>query len=243
MSIRREHPTKQILPRQRESLVNGLKSFPPGTIPSFDLVPSYKSKVTIAKLTTNFTASLFYENDQADEALGKPERVIFHWSAGRYNQAWDGYHYNIGFNDKTKTAVVMRCLGLNQKGKHLWGRNGGSVGISLLAMANGFPVTEEQMQAAARLAAEYCAWRHIDPRAKEIVPQMMSDSRASRIWATGKQITMPVVTDHARYANEDGYGRWRNDIGTKFSPIYNELLKIYDGLKAGREKFQFQAIL
>lgn len=241
MSIKEEHPTR-VEHEPNEISLLGLKANKED-IACFDLAPSYKRKVTSAKLTGTFTASLHYENDQADQDLGKPSRLIYHWSAGTYTQAWDGYHYGIGFDTKTKKAVVLRFLTIDQKGKHLWGRNGGSVGVSFLAMADKHPVTKEQVLAAARLGAELCAWRQIDPRAKETVPQMTCDKSASNIWTTGKQIVMPTVTDHTSYAKQDGYGAWRIDIGDKFVPVYHELLAIYDALKAGKDTFQFKNIL
>lgn len=210
---------------------------------SFDAVPAYKSGTRVVKLDSNFSIELFVENDQRNEDLGKPARVIYHWTAGSYKQVWDGYHYCIAFDAATKNAYAVRCLGKDEKGKHLWGRNTSSVGISLCAMASGAPVTQQQLELAAQLGAEYCAWNQIDPRKKETVPEKTCDKSASNMRNTGSTIQMPVITDHATYAKEDNYGAWRQDIGNYLAVVNKRLLQIYDELKAGKRSFELLDII
>jgi hypothetical protein len=245
--LKLEHPTwYEVTECEAPGLLLAPVVHPTTTQPiAYDLTGHYAARHTSVKLSNTLTLQLCYENDQKDGDPGTSKRIIFHWSAGNYNQCWDGYQFGVVYDAKTGQAYAVRFLKGNQKGKHLWARNTGSIGISFMAMASGQPVTKAQLMVGARLAAEYCAWHRIDPRATETIDQMACDQpNANSIWKTGKMIQMKVVSDHASYAQQDGYGRFRVDVGTgNMNGIMTELLRIYDALKAGHEKFMMLDII
>ena len=88
-----------------------------------------KSNVVINKKTYYITP----ENEQKEQAMNDLEGVVLHWTAGTHSEFFDGYHFNVGFIDNE--VVVLKTLGFNQKGKHLWGRNSGMVGVTLCALS------------------------------------------------------------------------------------------------------------
>lgn len=195
------------------------------------------------------------ENGQKNDPLGTPQGVILHWSAGTYTQCFNAYHFNIVYNPETKHASVVRTLNWKMKGQHLWGRNTGMVGISFCAMADAnppasmsapahfgsHPVTDAQVEAAAVLVAEICAWKHLDPSGTITVPQkrISGDSLIN----TGSTIQAPVVTDHRFYAQHDGYAADRWDIERYMAQVYTKANQYYKELKAHTRQFQFEPLL
>ena len=101
------------------------------------------------------------------------------------------------------------------------------------AYSGAFPVTPEMIEASAVLGAEICAWKRIDPRGYY--------KKASPF--TGIMQTIPNVADHSRYAQLDGYGADRWDVGNYFVQTNKRLLQHYDALKAGTVQFRFKALM
>jgi hypothetical protein len=87
-------------------------------------------------------------------------------------------------------GTVKQTLSIKEKGAHTWKRNTGNVGISMCAMAPGFPVKDVQIEACAKLVAELC-----------------------QIYGLS---ILKDVYDHAYWARKDFYFPDRWDIGDKF---------------------------
>lgn len=145
------------------------------------------------------------EHAGSGDPLGKPERITMHWSAGSYTQTFDHYHFSILGDGK-----VVQTLPITVKGSHCWKRNSGNIGVSWCAMADGFPVTKAQREAAAILIAELCGVYGIDPDKD--------------------------VQDHAYWAKIDGYFPDRWDVGSEMGPLRKRIKEVRAELKAGTRK-------
>lgn len=185
----------------------------------------------------------YFENTQKQEPMGQPKGIVLHWGANnRFNWA-DGYHFNIC--DFSGEIVVVQSLKLTEKGSHVWGRNSGLIGISMSCMATSklFP-TDGQQETTSILIAEFCAWKSLDINGEILLPEKKYYPKPDRLIDTGKMIKFPVVTDHAEYAQKDGYFPARWDIGKFKTPVIIRAKQIYSELKNGKgRKFQFLEIL
>lgn len=65
--------------------------------------------------------------EMAKEAKGKKNKIILHWSAGRYNQCFADYHINIAGNG----AMYASTNDLAAYKEHCWKNNRLTIGISL----------------------------------------------------------------------------------------------------------------
>jgi hypothetical protein len=191
---------------------------------------------------------LILANGQKSFPLKTPEAVVFHWTAGSHVQMWDDYHFNIVFDANTKEAKVVQTLNWAQLGQHLWGRNTGTVAITFSAMSRAtsnnfgaFPVTPQQVEAAAILAAEICAWKRINPHEVYQVPDKTIVRGA--LVNTGGFNTVPRVSDHAFYASLDGYASERWDVGPYMGQLTKLVQKYYDELKAKKREFMFKELM
>lgn len=209
-----------------------------------------KSSISVDK----FNVFLFDHNDQVKDPCVRPNGIVFHWTAGTYNQSYDGYHYTVVFDTATGRAHVVKNLNLSDKGQHLWGRNSGKIGIAFAGMKGAvnltnhmgpWPVVQAMQIEGGRLAAEICAWKHIDPRNSRVEPHKVI--RGNQLVPTGRTIIVPVISDHYTWAQHDGYQGSRWDVGGLDGRILDdtaeELLKHYDGLKTGRHSFQYLGII
>jgi hypothetical protein len=63
-------------------------------------------------------------------ALGhnRISQIYLHWTAGRYGQLYDDYHFNI---DADGSSVYQTCTQLTELKSHTWHRNTGAIGIAL----------------------------------------------------------------------------------------------------------------
>ena len=61
-------------------------------------------------------------------ALGhnRISQIYLHWTAGRYGQLYDDYHFNIDAD-----GTVYRTSSLSQYKSHTWRRNSGSIAVAL----------------------------------------------------------------------------------------------------------------
>jgi hypothetical protein len=203
----------------------------------------------------DMTVQLIDDNDQDHEPLGKAIGVVPHWSAGTYAQAFNGYHFQIVYNPVTKKAYVVKCLPTTAKGQHLWGRNSGFFAVSFAAMRGAseqhhgkYPVTPEQMELAAQLIAELCAWKGINPAVKVTVPELKMTPDQKRLVPTGKSVQVPTISDHALFARME-YPKARWDIGPFYPKLYDRVQVIYRELKGQKKPdgttraFEFEEIL
>jgi hypothetical protein len=214
--------------------------------PHFGKKPSIKSGA--------FTLMLGVENDQKTLDMGELRGLVFHWSAGSHNLAWDGYHGGVAYDKAAQEAHVVRCLTWDQRGKHIWGRNSHYVGLSYFAgrdlvwgkgrrvlYPGPDPIVPAMTEALAVYAAEICAWKRIDPRGSHQAPAMRP--QGDRLVATGATITVPNLADHADFAATDGYAADRGDVGPYKALLVPRILAVYDELKAGKRRFALEALL
>ncbi len=200
------------------------------------------------------TVLLAAENDQAGQPMGEVEGLCFHWSAGRRITAWDGYHGGVAASPDGLVPIVVQCLGWNQKGKHLWGRNGSYWGMSLFGCKDmgwagdrriTWPgpeaPTPEMLEALAVYAAEVCAWKNLDPRGSHEAPHLVR--QGERLVPSGRTIRMPNLSDHKDWAEKDGYASDRGDIGAYKAPLFARIVALYTELKANKRQFRHQALL
>ena len=97
-------------------------------------------------------------------ALGhnRISQIYLHWTAGRYAQLYDDYHFNIDADG----SIYQTCTQLTELKSHTWHRNTGAIGIALCCACgalphNGrdtefgkFPPTPRQIDAAGKLVAK-----------------------------------------------------------------------------------------
>ena len=62
-------------------------------------------------------------------ALGhnRISQIYLHWTAGRYGQLYDDYHFNIDADG----SIYQTCTQLTELKSHTWHRNTGAIGIAL----------------------------------------------------------------------------------------------------------------
>ena len=126
----------------------------------------------------------------AAEAKGKVNKLILHWTAGRYNQVFDDYHLSIG----PEGQLYQTCQSLGDHKSHTFNRNTGAVGIALCCCLDAicgrtpkemdfgpYPPTPLQLDSMARVVAVLCE-------------------------ALGLSISFDTVITHAEAAFMDGYG-------------------------------------
>lgn len=63
----------------------------------------------------------------ARQARGRIRRLYLHWSAGRYGQIFDDYHFSIDKDGE----LYRTCTALTQHKSHTWHRNTDSISICL----------------------------------------------------------------------------------------------------------------
>jgi hypothetical protein len=189
----------------------------------------------------NLTLGLEAANDQKNEPMEAPKGIVFHHTAGNYHQVYDDYQFCIAFDTVHKKAYVVKMLDWSMKGKHVWGYNTGMVGISICAEADGVPYAAEQIELACIIAAEVCAWKHLDPRGHNTLVAKTNQNGA--LVATGGTMSMPVLADHAHFAHANKYYPERTDIEKIYAHVLARTLEVYDALKAGKRDFEFKALL
>ena len=197
-----------------------------------------------------YTVNLYKVNSQSHYPMGKQKGLIYHWTAGTYDQCYDAYNLNIVFDPQKGVAHVVKTIKFSQLAQHLWGRNTGMVAITFCSMhravnstshAGQFPVTPAMLKVGAMVGAEVCAWYDIDPRAKLILPKKKISG--SSLVTVGGQIEVPTVTDHATVAKHDGYFPDRWDVNAFMPVIQSQLLTHYDNLKSGKAQFMYKGIV
>jgi len=123
--------------------------------------------------------------------------IVFHWTAGRYDQVFDDYHYNITYNPKTKKAeVVKTCEDDSETKAHTWHRNPGRIGISL---CSAFEATTENMG-------------EFPPVDVQIETACALAGKLAHIYSIKKE----EIKTHAEWALVDGYGPHSGDPETRW---------------------------
>jgi hypothetical protein len=166
--------------------------------------------------------------------------TCLHWTADRRTVIYNDYMVNciLGADGKPYLVKTVRW---DQRQAHLWKRNSLIDGWTICAdpTVPGREPTKEMVELLAQWNAEYCKWKHIDPRAQITVPEMACDAQAENAWYTGKDIQVPSVFHHSGYAKRDGYASFRWDCDwvlpgtggkTVFQYYVERTLAIYDEL-------------
>lgn len=197
---------------------------------------------------------LALENTQYWQEMGSILGIVFHWTAGPWSVAFDGYGDNIVYNPLTKKAHVVHCLKWSQKGSHIWGRNTGLWGISFASMKGAtdiknhmgeFPVVDEMIRVGAIYTAELCAWKGINPQG--VLELTKKQAQGNSLITVPGILKAPTITDHKFFADADGYSSHRWDIGGAkgwiMESLMSQLLERYRALKDGKAKFEYLGIL
>ena len=138
-------------------------------------------------------------------ALGhnRISQIYLHWTAGRYGQLYDDYHFNIDADG----SIYQTCTQLTELKSHTWHRNTGAIGIALCCACsalphNGrdtefgkFPPTPRQIDAAGKLVAKLAQGLNIP-------------------------IDRGNVLTHCEDALIDGYGPYSGDAETRWDLWY-----------------------
>ncbi len=162
-----------------------------------------------------------HHNDQTGRPLGDIRYLIVHWTAGNYTQAYDGYHYCILWDKAADKAHAVKILPLSTLGQHAYKFNSHAVGMSFCAMADGYPIPDEMLDAGAKFAAEFCLQHNLNPRTKQLMDHYMVD----RLPQVGRGQKPDI--------HQPNY--W-----TRFHAL---VLQHYDYLKAGKEGWGYRGIL
>jgi hypothetical protein len=165
------------------------------------------------------------------EALGQPRLITLHWTAGSHTQTFPDYHFCVRGDGQ-----VVQTLPIGIKGSHTWGRNTGNIGISLCAMAKGYPVTAAQRESTAVLVAELAGCYGIDLHATIQLPELRLSPDGKRLIPTGRLRPFPALADHAVFARADGYFPDRWDIGDEFPRIRDRAWAVRADLQHGRRR-------
>lgn len=185
---------------------------------------------------------IMQKNSQKFEVMGKKVGIVYHHTGGDYMLPYDYYHFNVMWDGKK--PIVVKTLGLDQKGQHLYGRNTGMIGITFDSLsAPALVPTPNQLDAGALLGAELCCWQNIDPEAKLILPKKKYNPRTNTLDTLSGTIEAPTISDHNFFGckERDDYGRW--DIGDKYPIVVKALNKYYKELKQGKRKFVFEELI
>ena len=139
----------------------------------------------------------------AQAAKGRIAQIYLHWTAGRYGQLYDDYHFNIDADG----SIYQTCTQLTELKSHTWHRNTGAIGIALCCACsalphNGrdtefgkFPPTPQQIDAAGKLVAKLAQGLNIP-------------------------IDRGNVLTHCEAALIDGYGPYSGDAETRWDLWY-----------------------
>jgi hypothetical protein len=178
-------------------------------------------------------------NSQRHEASIPPVKSAVHWSAGNPKTVYDDYTFCI--TEVNKKIFIFKCLKWSEKGQHLWLRNSGTLGFSMLCFAKDEATmpTKDQIEYTALAIAEVYAWKKIDPRGK-VSTYKISQGKV----IPGSNLEVDTISDHMSYAKSDGYYPDRVDVGVYLKPIRDRAVAIFDELKTpGKRKFQLLSLL
>jgi hypothetical protein len=161
------------------------------------------------------------------EPLGTPKLITLHWTAGNHTMTFPEYHWCIrGDGSRIQT------LPMAEKGAHCWRRNSGNIGVSMCAMADGYPVTAAQREATAVLCAELAGVYGLDLSATILLPEL--HLIGDQLQPTGRRRSFQVLADHAAFARADGYYPDRWDIGDEYPLIVARARGARAEIKAGK---------
>lgn len=180
----------------------------------------------------------------------KPNGIVFHWSAGRYNQTFDDYHYNVTYDPVTKKAKkVITCESDEEMKYHSWPSKScaGTIGISACSMLNAteknfgeYPITDAQIEMMAAIAGEkvkqygipydeiytHATWANcFDYGPGSGDPETRWDLWIPNWKKTGKNLSQYIIDKTIWYSehgeNEETEDKKYNKLVDKYSQQYN----------------------
>lgn len=77
-----------------------------------------------------------------------------HYSEDRYTRYYDDYHICIGYDNRTGKAVFVQTRALHKMGMHVWHRNTGNIGVSMMGGTAACPLKRVQKEMMAYVNAE-----------------------------------------------------------------------------------------
>ncbi len=188
-----------------------------------------QNKVKFQYISENESRREFYDNEK---------HIVNHWSAGRRNQLWDGYHFNITeINDQ---IFVFKTLKRKEKGQHLWGRNTGCIGNSICSMFEGDKPTDGMIDTLALLNAEQCAWYGLNPEGTILLPKKKVIE--GKLVTIAGNINAPIIADHKHFSDIE-YPSQRIDIGVYMITVKRKAIQYLKELKDGKRQFLFKEII
>lgn len=167
-------------------------------------------------------------NRPAQATPHRPNRLVFHWTAGTWTQTFTHYHFNVRGDGQW---VNTYPAGL--RAAHVWKRNTGALGVSACAGAGAsiiagrlvntrWPLLPVQIEAMAKGGAELCLDWKIDPNG-------MADYGGGQC---------PTLTGHHFWAALDGYGADRSEMGAYWPDIVKKLRWYHAKLRSGAAAFE-----
>ena len=138
-------------------------------------------------------------------ALGhnRISQIYLHWTAGRYGQLYDDYHFNIDADG----SVYQTCTQLTELKSHTWHRNTGAIGIALCCACGALPHNGRDTE-----------FGKFPPTPRQI------DAAGKLVAKLAQGLNIPIdrwnVLTHCEAALIDGYGPYSGDAETRWDLWY-----------------------
>ena len=130
-------------------------------------------------------------------------QIYLHWTAGRYGQLFDDYHFNIDADG----TIYQTCTQLSDLKSHTWHRNTGAIGIALCCGLGAVPNQG--------INTDFGNW---PPTARQI------DTTGRLAANLAQGLALPIdaetVMTHCEAALADGYGPYSGDHDTRWDLWY-----------------------
>ena len=138
-------------------------------------------------------------------ALGRNRisQLYLHWTAGRYGQLYDDYHFNIDADG----SIYQTCTQLTELKSHTWQRNTSAIGIALCCGLGALPHNGTDTE-----------FGSYPPTLQQI------DAAGKLVAALAQGLNLPIdrwtVLTHCEAALIDGYGPYSGDAETRWDLWY-----------------------
>ena len=138
-------------------------------------------------------------------ALGRNRiaQSYLHWTAGRYGQLYDDYHFNIDADG----SIYQTCTQLTELKSHTWQRNTSAIGIALCCAQGALPHSGTDTE-----------FGSYPPTSQQI------DAAGKLVAQLAQGLNLPIdrwtVLTHCEAALIDGYGPFSGDAETRWDLWY-----------------------
>jgi hypothetical protein len=205
-------------------------------------------------LPNGMPIALVSANGQVVEGADpKKTHAVGHWQVTDYSTAYNDYEIVICFWLERRQVVILRTLPAGAKNSACWKRNtaalnwafagyAGAVPTSDLrhiAKPGSFPATDEMVEGASIVLAEYGCWHEWDLEGTVNLPVWRCNADESDMtMLTTDGLIAPVLADHAFFARADGYSDARWDIAELNARVNSFAVGHKKSLKTGIVQFQ-----